>query len=176
LDLICTRRIFKIDIQPWKKMSEEDIEVQKSIASVPLENHSNWLASSSSHDYGAILAKKDSINEIDISLERENSELEQQRRQQQQEEDAEEELCSESSPWIRKLEENSLPEFFGNVLVPSSANADRTWFQLMKAYVGPGALVAVGYMDPGNYSTDIAGNLCLFSFQLVELILCKYYH
>jgi hypothetical protein len=25
------------------------------------------------------------------------------------------------------------------------------------AYVGPGLLVAVGYMDPGNWATDIAG-------------------
>jgi len=31
----------------------------------------------------------------------------------------------------------------------------------MLAYGGPGYLVSVGYMDPGNWATDIAGGLSL---------------
>ena len=40
----------------------------------------------------------------------------------------------------------------------------------MKSYIGPGALVAVGYMDPGNWSTDIAGG-SMFGYKLLFVIL-----
>jgi len=32
-----------------------------------------------------------------------------------------------------------------------------SWFRKMLAFAGPGYLVAVGYMDPGNWATDIQG-------------------
>ena len=47
----------------------------------------------------------------------------------------------------------SLEEINGTVEVPHGKGFWRTLF----AYSGPGALVAVGYMDPGNWSTSITG-------------------
>ena len=35
--------------------------------------------------------------------------------------------------------------------------AHRTWWRKLLAFAGPGYLVAVGYMDPGNWATDLAG-------------------
>ncbi len=47
----------------------------------------------------------------------------------------------------------SLPEVRGTVQVPhASAGFWRTW----RAFTGPALLVSVGYMDPGNWSTDLA--------------------
>jgi manganese transport protein len=50
-------------------------------------------------------------------------------------------------------DEVSLPEVHGTVAVPTGAGFWRKMF----AFAGPGYLVAVGYMDPGNWATDIAG-------------------
>jgi manganese transport protein len=47
----------------------------------------------------------------------------------------------------------SLPEVHGSVPVPTGAG----FWKKMLAFAGPGYLVAVGYMDPGNWATDIAG-------------------
>ena len=47
----------------------------------------------------------------------------------------------------------SLEEINNTVEVPKNASFWRT----LLAYSGPGALVAVGYMDPGNWITSIAG-------------------
>ncbi len=47
----------------------------------------------------------------------------------------------------------SLPEVHGSVAVPDDAGFVRKMF----AFAGPGYLVAVGYMDPGNWATDLAG-------------------
>ncbi|MHC9532047.1 Nramp family divalent metal transporter [Dellaglioa sp. BT-FLS60] len=47
----------------------------------------------------------------------------------------------------------SLEEVNGSVEVPKSAGFLRTLW----AFSGPGALVAVGYMDPGNWITSIVG-------------------
>src|SRR6202521_2369073 len=47
----------------------------------------------------------------------------------------------------------SLPE--SHRTIPFSSGA--TWFRKMLAFAGPGYLVAVGYMDPGNWATDIGG-------------------
>ncbi|GEO69439.1 Nramp family divalent metal transporter [Levilactobacillus acidifarinae] len=49
----------------------------------------------------------------------------------------------------------SLDEINQSVLVPSVY--DTHFFQKFLAYSGPGALVAVGYMDPGNWLTSLAG-------------------
>src|SRR5438876_10203825 len=48
---------------------------------------------------------------------------------------------------------NSLPEVHGSIAVPHDAGFWRKLF----AFAGPGYLVAVGYMDPGNWATDLAG-------------------
>lgn len=61
----------------------------------------------------------------------------------------------------------SLPEVFRSVAVP--AGRGQPW-RKMAAYAGPGYLVAVGYMDPGNWATDIAGGSA-FGYTLLSVIL-----
>ncbi len=46
----------------------------------------------------------------------------------------------------------SLPESFRSVEVPRQ----QPWWQRLLAFLGPGYLVSVGYMDPGNWATDLA--------------------
>ena len=60
----------------------------------------------------------------------------------------------------------SLPEVHRTVSVP---NAKGFW-RKMAAYAGPGYLVSVGYMDPGNWATDIAGG-SKFGYALLTVIL-----
>src|SRR5258708_32308032 len=47
----------------------------------------------------------------------------------------------------------SLPEVHGSGAIPHGAG----FWRKMLAFAGPGYLVAVGYMDPGNWATDLAG-------------------
>src|SRR6476619_6390638 len=54
--------------------------------------------------------------------------------------------------WRRTGGQVSLPEVHPTILVPQTASF---WRKLM-AFSGPGFLVAVGYMDPGNWATDLA--------------------
>lgn len=60
----------------------------------------------------------------------------------------------------------SLSEINGTVKVPKGKGFWRT----LLAYSGPGALVAVGYMDPGNWSTSITGGQN-FQYLLMSVIL-----
>ncbi|MFC6322638.1 Nramp family divalent metal transporter [Companilactobacillus baiquanensis] len=60
----------------------------------------------------------------------------------------------------------SLEEINGTVSVPK----DKGFFKTLLAYSGPGALVAVGYMDPGNWSTSITGGQN-FQYLLMSVIL-----
>jgi manganese transport protein len=60
----------------------------------------------------------------------------------------------------------SLPEVFGSVPVPKSSSF---WAKLL-AFAGPGYLVAVGYMDPGNWATDLAGG-ARFGYRLLSVVL-----
>ncbi|PWG00219.1 Nramp family divalent metal transporter [Levilactobacillus bambusae] len=60
----------------------------------------------------------------------------------------------------------SLEEINGTVKVPQGKGFWRT----LLAYSGPGALVAVGYMDPGNWSTSITGGQD-FGYLLMSVIL-----
>src|ERR671934_1143519 len=62
-------------------------------------------------------------------------------------------------------------------LAPSLAEAYRTvsvaqatWWRKVLAFAGPGYLVAVGYMDPGNWATDLAGG-SRFGYTLLSVIL-----
>src|SRR5436190_24393819 len=48
----------------------------------------------------------------------------------------------------------SLQEVHGTVEVPDSQAG---FWQQWRAFVGPAILVSVGYMDPGNWGTDLAG-------------------
>ncbi len=45
-----------------------------------------------------------------------------------------------------------------------------SWWRKLLAFAGPGYLVAVGYMDPGNWATDLAGG-SKFGFQLLSVVL-----
>src|SRR5262245_41955643 len=58
-----------------------------------------------------------------------------------------------SLAWRRTGTDESLPEVYRSIAVPHQA---RVW-RKMAAFAGPGFLVAVGYMDPGNWATDLAG-------------------
>ncbi|KTT76149.1 Nramp family divalent metal transporter [Sphingomonas endophytica] len=60
----------------------------------------------------------------------------------------------------------SLGDSFASVPVPKGAGF---WRKLL-AFVGPGWLVAVGYMDPGNWATDIAGGSA-FGYALLSVVL-----
>ncbi len=59
----------------------------------------------------------------------------------------------------------SLPEVFRTIAVPKGGPAWRRLF----AFIGPGYLIAVGYMDPGNWATDIEGG-ARFSYLLLSVI------
>src|SRR5215203_3316493 len=58
-----------------------------------------------------------------------------------------------SGGWSRDRGEASLSDVNRSVVVRSSGP---TW-RRAAAFVGPGYLVAVGYMDPGNWATSLAG-------------------
>src|SRR5262249_61974244 len=49
--------------------------------------------------------------------------------------------------------QRSLPEVNSTISVPFGGH----WSRRLLAFLGPGYLVSVGYMDPGNWATDIAG-------------------
>lgn len=68
--------------------------------------------------------------------------------------------------WRKERSANSLTEVFSTIKVPANASS---WKKFM-AYIGPGLLVAVGYMDPGNWATDIAGG-AQFGYTLLSVIL-----
>ncbi len=65
------------------------------------------------------------------------------------------------------LSDLSLPEVHRSIPVPPSTTA--SWRKFL-AFAGPGYLVAVGYMDPGNWATDIAGGSA-FGYNLLCVIL-----
>ena len=60
----------------------------------------------------------------------------------------------------------SLPEVHGSIAVPENAGFWRKLF----AFAGPGYLVAVGYMDPGNWATDLAGG-ARYGYTLLSVIM-----
>src|SRR3954464_8355148 len=60
----------------------------------------------------------------------------------------------------------SLPEVHGSIAVPHGAG----FWRKLAAFAGPGYLVAVGYMDPGNWATDIAGG-ARFGYTLLIVIM-----
>src|SRR6201991_4017943 len=68
--------------------------------------------------------------------------------------------------WRRARGAGSLSVVFGPVFVPPSGSI---WKRLL-AFLGPGYLVAVGYMDPGNWATSLAGG-SKFGYALLSIAL-----
>src|SRR5947209_1577608 len=60
----------------------------------------------------------------------------------------------------------SLPESHRSIAIVPGAS----FFRKMLAFAGPGYLVAVGYMDPGNWATDLGGG-SRFGYTLLSVIL-----
>ncbi len=63
-------------------------------------------------------------------------------------------------------EGRSLPEVHRSVAIPLSGS----WIRRLLAFAGPAYLVSVGYMDPGNWATDLAGG-ARFGYQLIWVLL-----
>jgi len=74
-------------------------------------------------------------------------------------------LISSDTPWLRKPRYASLPEAHATVSVKSGR-----LFRRFFSFFGPGYLVAVGYMDPGNWATSLAGGSA-FGYTLLTVAL-----
>lgn len=61
--------------------------------------------------------------------------------------------------------DESLSEVHGSV-----ATSGKTGWRKLMAFIGPAYLVSVGYMDPGNWATDIAGG-SQFGYKLIWVLL-----
>lgn len=75
-------------------------------------------------------------------------------------------MMSRIKGWRLERTAHSLPEVFASIPVSRSAG---NWRKFL-AFVGPGLMVAVGYMDPGNWATDIEGG-SRFGYTLLSVIL-----
>src|SRR5690606_24544132 len=73
-----------------------------------------------------------------------------------------------SSITATELRPRSLPEVHRSVRVPNAAG----WLRRLFAFIGPGYLVAVGYMDPGNWATALAGGSA-FGYTLLAVALAS---
>jgi len=70
------------------------------------------------------------------------------------------------SAWRRALTLPSLPEAHRSIPVASNLSL----FRKILVFAGPGYLIAVGYMDPGNWATDIGGG-SKFGYALLSVVL-----
>src|SRR5438552_6601565 len=68
--------------------------------------------------------------------------------------------------WRKRPGQVSLPEVHRSIVVPITASF---WRKLL-AFSGPGFLVAVGYMDPGNWATDLSGG-AQFGYSLLAVVM-----
>ena len=76
------------------------------------------------------------------------------------------ETKSSDAGWRHARVALSLPESHRTIIVPSGAS----FWRKCLAFAGPGFMVAVGYMDPGNWATDLAGG-AQFGYTLLSVIL-----
>lgn len=76
------------------------------------------------------------------------------------------EEAKDNSGWLQRSSNVSLEEVNNSVGIPSKAGFWRKFL----AFAGPGSLVAVGYVDPGNWATSIAGG-ARFGYTLLSVIL-----
>ncbi|MBW5446662.1 Mn(2+) uptake NRAMP transporter MntH [Cohnella sp. CFH 77786] len=68
--------------------------------------------------------------------------------------------------WRHTRTQPTMPEVYRSLKIPKTGS----WIRKFLAFAGPGYLVAVGYMDPGNWATDLAGG-SLFGYTLLSVIL-----
>jgi manganese transport protein len=68
--------------------------------------------------------------------------------------------------WRKPTGQVSLPEVHRSIVVPTTAPF---WRKLL-AFSGPGFLIAVGYMDPGNWATDLSGG-AQFGYTLLSVVM-----
>jgi manganese transport protein len=76
------------------------------------------------------------------------------------------EVSHSTAGWRTVPELQSLSEVHRSLVVPPSAS----FFRKLLAFAGPGFLVAVGYMDPGNWATDLAGG-SKYDYSLLAVIM-----
>ncbi len=74
-------------------------------------------------------------------------------------------MIKHNKGWRKENRTNSLTEVFASVKVPLHGSFLKKLF----AFTGPGLMIAVGYMDPGNWATDIAGG-SKFGYTLLSVI------
>src|SRR2546421_5929577 len=75
-------------------------------------------------------------------------------------------MDSATSSWRLEPGTPSLPEVHRSLPIPAGAGIARK----LLAFAGPGFLVAVGYMDPGNWATDLAAG-ARFNYSLLFVIM-----
>ncbi len=75
-------------------------------------------------------------------------------------------LDPEKQGWRTEPLRPSLPEIHSTLTIPKSP----AFFGKMLAFAGPGFLIAVGYMDPGNWATDLAAG-SRYHYQLLSVIM-----
>jgi len=75
-------------------------------------------------------------------------------------------LEAQTGNWRLPAGSPSLPEVFQSIDVPASFGF---WRKLL-VFAGPGYMVAVGYMDPGNWATDLAAG-ARFNYTLLSVIM-----
>jgi manganese transport protein len=73
---------------------------------------------------------------------------------------------AQDSGWRVPRGTASLPEVHGTIPVPITSS----FWRKLWAFTGPGYLVAVGYMDPGNWATDLAGG-ARYGYTLLSVIM-----
>ena len=69
--------------------------------------------------------------------------------------------------WRHARRGNSLSEVYASIRVPA---VDAPFWRKLFAFWGPGLMVAVGYMDPGNWATDLAGG-ARYGYTLLSVVL-----
>ena len=80
------------------------------------------------------------------------------------------ETADPARAWRYRRTAPSLPEVHRSVRIPTGG---RNWLGILRkllAFSGPGYLVAVGYMDPGNWATDLAGG-SQFYYTLLSVVI-----
>ena len=80
--------------------------------------------------------------------------------------DKRKEAAATAASWRTTAGTPSLPEVHRSIEIPATFSF---WRKLL-AFAGPGYLVAVGYMDPGNWATDLAAG-AQFNYTLLSVIM-----